>query len=63
VSNDAGLYYVKNLRPKSILVGESFDNPSVSPDGCKVVFHYKRDKTSEHGALISIDVCRKFLGG
>jgi hypothetical protein len=63
VSDDAGLYYVKNLRPKSILVGESFDNPSVSPDGCKVVFHCKRDKTSEHGALISIDVCRKFLGG
>jgi hypothetical protein len=35
----------------------------VSPDGCKVVFNYKRDATSDQGALVSIDVCRKFLGG
>ncbi len=63
VRDSAGLYYVKNLQPVNIAVGESFDNPSVSPDGCKVLFHYKRDKTSEHGALISIDVCKKFLAG
>ena len=63
VAHGAGLYFIKNLRPEIILVGEVFDGPVVSPDGCKVVFNYKRDATSEQGALVSIDVCRKFLGG
>jgi hypothetical protein len=63
VADAAGLYYVKNVRLEIIVVGESFDNLSVSPDGCKVLFHYKWDNTSVHGALVSIDVCRKFLGG
>ena len=62
-AHGAGLYFIKNLRPEIILVGEVFEGPVVSPDGCKVVFNYKRDATSEQGALVSIDVCRKFLGG
>jgi hypothetical protein len=63
VTDGAGLYFIKNLRPEIILVGEVFNDPVVSPDGCKVVFNYKRDATSDQGALVSIDVCRKFLGG
>lgn len=54
---------MKNLKPKIILIGEFFDDPDVSPNGCKAIFNYKRDKTSNQGALISIDVCHKYLGG
>jgi hypothetical protein len=63
LTHGAGLYFIKNLRPEIILVGQVFDDPVVSPDGCKVVFNYKKDATSDRGALVSIDVCRKFLGG
>lgn len=59
--NGAGIYFLKNLRPEIILVGEEFDDPAVSPDGCKIVFNYKQDASSNDGALVSVDVCRKFL--